>query len=89
VALLVLAGMQAVYWIYTHPVNRYWLEQEKLGGMAEGFFSTGSSRRGHLADPVSTDWKDLRNRWERSHVARAVLGCVALLALVAASTCAR
>jgi hypothetical protein len=41
VALLVLAGMQAVYWIYTHPVNRYWLEQEKLGGMAEGFFLDG------------------------------------------------
>jgi len=30
VALLGLIGMQAVYWIFTHPVNKYWLQGERL-----------------------------------------------------------
>jgi len=29
VALLSLIGMQAVYWIVTHPVNKVWAERER------------------------------------------------------------
>src|SRR5262245_15874498 len=29
-ALLGLVAMQAVYWLFTHPVNRFWLKDEKL-----------------------------------------------------------
>lgn len=29
VALLGLIGMQAVYWLFTHPVNKFWIEGDK------------------------------------------------------------
>ena len=45
VALLGLAGMQAVYWIFTHPVNRFWLKGESLGRAGAGFFSFASSSK--------------------------------------------
>ena len=35
VALLGLIGMQAVYWLFTHPVNKFWLQGEKLSGFSE------------------------------------------------------
>ena len=44
VGLLGLIGMQAVYWIFTHPVNRFWLRGEKLGSFGSGFFSIGAKR---------------------------------------------
>jgi hypothetical protein len=30
VALITFVGMQAVYWIVTYPVNKFWLKSEKL-----------------------------------------------------------
>jgi hypothetical protein len=85
VALLGLLGMQAAYWILTHPVNGFWLEGERLGALGSGFFSFGSercsSRRGETR-PVA--WTDLRNRWEYSHVVRAGLSAVSFFALVIA-----
>jgi hypothetical protein len=82
-AVLGLIGMQAVYWLFTHPVNKFWLEGVRLSGLGSGFFSLGSARRtgGHRAtDPV--DWRDLRDRWEYSHVVRAGLSAVSLTALI-------
>jgi hypothetical protein len=35
VALLGLIGMQAVCWLFTHPVNKSWLQGEKLSGFSE------------------------------------------------------
>ena len=75
VALLGLIGMHAVYWLFTHPVNSFWLRGEKLSGAGAGFFSLGSSSD-------AADWRRLRDRWEYSHVARAALGFVSLVALV-------
>ena len=47
VALLGLVGMQAVYWLFVHPVNQFWLQGEQLSGVGAGFFSLASaSRRG-------------------------------------------
>ena len=85
-ALLGLAGMQAVYWLFTHPVNRFWVEGEDLGRFGSGFFSFGESRSRLGNDPSPPDWTQLRNRWEYSHVARAGLSLVSLLALVVAIT---
>ncbi len=82
VTLLGLISMQAIYWLVTHPVNRFWLEGEQLSGVGSAFFSFGVSRsrlRNHPAD-----WTELRNRWEYSHLARAVVAMLSLICLVTA-----
>jgi hypothetical protein len=81
-ALVLLAVAHAVYWIVTHPVNRVWVRGEKLGRLGGGFFAVGQ-RRG-AAECARDDWTALRDRWEYSHVARAVLAFASLVALLAA-----
>jgi hypothetical protein len=85
VALLGLIGMQAAYWVFTHPVNRVWLKGEKLGVFSSGFFSFASkrqkARREGLSEP---DWTELRDRWEYSHVIRAGFAFVSFVAIVLA-----
>jgi hypothetical protein len=82
VALLGLIAMHAVYWIVTHPVNKFWLQQENLGGFGSGFFSFGANQSGPSAE--ARPWTALRDRWEYSHVARAGFACVSLIALLIA-----
>jgi hypothetical protein len=84
VALLGLIGMQATYWLFTHPVNKFWLQGQKLGGLGSGFFSLGANRSRPLSKSRAVDWTDLRNRWEYSHVARASLAFASLTTLVIA-----
>jgi hypothetical protein len=84
-ALLGLIGMHAVYWLFTHPVNNFWLQNERLSSLGSGFFSLGSSKQGrHQSDSHPVDWTDLRDRWEYSHVARAGLALLSFIALVIA-----
>ena len=80
VGLLGLIGMQAVYWLFTHPVNKFWLQDEKLSGFGSSFFSFGTSKE--ETRPVR--WTELRDRWEYSHVVRAGFAFVSLLALLIA-----
>ena len=82
-ALFGLIGMQAVYWLRTHPVNKFWLQDEKLGGLGAGFFSFGTPKE--TTRPVG--WTELRDRWEYSHVARAGLVFTSFVALVIATAC--
>jgi hypothetical protein len=85
VALLGLIGMEAVYWLFTHPVNKFWLQGEKLSGFSSSFFSfASSSRPSRQSETHPVDWTDLRDRWEYSHVVRAGLSAVSLIALVIA-----
>jgi hypothetical protein len=85
VALLGLLSMHAVYWLFTHPVNNFWLQGEKLSGLGSGFFSLGSaSKRGGQSATGAVDWTALRDRWEYSHVARAGLAFLSFIALVIA-----
>jgi ABC-type amino acid transport system permease subunit len=79
-ALLLLIGMHAVYWLFTHPVNNFWLQGEKLSRLGSGFFSLAAASKGGPTRPV--DWTDLRDRWEYSHVARAGLAFLSFIALV-------
>lgn len=72
-----LAAMHAVYWVVTHPINKFWLRDEKLGPAGTGFFALGSGTQ-------AADWRAMRDRWEYSHVARAALSFVSLLALALA-----
>jgi hypothetical protein len=76
-ALLVL--VHGLYWLLTHPVNRFWVEGQDLGRLGRGFFgkatATGTE---YTAEEV---WLQRRNRWELSHVLRAIgtAGALALL----------
>ena len=36
--------MQAVYWLFTHPVNKFWVEGENLDRFSSRFFSFGANR---------------------------------------------
>ena len=85
VALLGLIGMQALYWLLTHPVNKFWLRDENLSGLSAGFFSFASTRGpGRQSEARPANWTDVRDRWEYSHVVRAGLSAVSLIALVIA-----
>ena len=77
-ALAALLAMHGIYWLMTHPVNKFWLAGQPVRGAGGGFFAFGpqSRRRG--------DWRNLRDQWEMSHVIRAVLTLVALSLLLAA-----
>jgi Domain of unknown function (DUF1772) len=83
-ALLGLIGMQVVYWLFTHPVNKFWLHDQKLSGLGSGFFSLGADQSRPQNETGLADWTNLRDRWEYSHVARAGLGLASLTALVIA-----
>ena len=80
VAAVAIVAMHGVYWLITHPVNKFWLQGQKLGAAGSGFFSFAS---GGDAGRVA-DWTVLRDRWEYSHVARAVLAIISLVALLIA-----
>lgn len=75
-ALLALIVAHAVYWLVTHPVNKFWLRDEELAAPGARFFAAGGIARG--------DWTRLRDRWEYSHVARALLTFAAFVALAVA-----
>jgi hypothetical protein len=69
--------MQVVFWIMTQPVNKYWLQNTELSGVAERYFETGSAAS-------ATEWTIMRDRWERSHVFRAAASVLAALLLISA-----
>jgi hypothetical protein len=83
VALLGLIGMQIVYWIFVHPVNKVWLQGETLSSVGSGFFACSRSRTQTGAQ--APEWTQLRNRWEYAQVARAGLAVVSVIVLVIAS----
>lgn len=63
-SLALLSMSHLTYWLFTHPVNGFWLKDVDLTGLGGAFFSTFT--------PTNTnDWTKLRDVWEYSHVARA------------------
>ena len=76
-ALVGLVAMQATYWLVVHPVNKHWMAGEPVSASAVAFFGSGAKPDGR-----KPDWTELRDRWERGHLLRAVLTGVSLLALV-------
>ncbi|HEY9826729.1 MAG TPA: hypothetical protein V6D19_14890 [Stenomitos sp.] len=79
-ALMGIIGMQVVYWLFTHPVNQFWVEGAKLSDIGSSFFAFGMKKE----RPPSADWLKLRDQWEYSHVARAGFALISLIALVIA-----
>jgi hypothetical protein len=79
-AALGMIGMQIIFWIYTQPANRFWLQSVTLGDVGKGFFAAGQSR----SDNSAADWRRLRDRWEYSHIVRAGLVFLSFLFLLLA-----
>jgi hypothetical protein len=80
-ALGLLLAMHLTYWIVTHPVNNFWLKETDVTGAGAVFFSLFSSHA-----ESGADWSKLRDVWEYSHIARAVLGMLSLISLLIAVT---
>ena len=80
-AFVALLAMHAVFWFVTQPTNRFWLRNQQLGKAGSKFFGVDPAGR---MEPSQIEWKRLRDRWEHSHIARAVLSMIALIALVVA-----
>ncbi|HWR16882.1 MAG TPA: hypothetical protein VN577_18790 [Terriglobales bacterium] len=78
------AGMvatQMVFWVVTQPTNRFWLKHGQLSGRGARFFGVQQTQQPSFITEKA-DWRELRNKWEYSHMARAVLSAIALVALV-------
>ncbi len=82
--LVALVFMHAAYWVLIHPVNKFWLKGMQLEGAAGGFFSLDPLKQRAAPADNGEAWKGLRDRWEYSHLLRAVLSVVALIALITA-----
>jgi hypothetical protein len=76
-ALAALVAVQVIFWTMTQPVNKYWLQNTELSRVATRFFETGSAAS-------AGDWTVMRDRWERSHVLRAIASVLAVLLLTTA-----
>jgi hypothetical protein len=81
---LALLVMHALYWTLTHPVNNVWVHGQRLNRAGAAFFAVGAEKQ---SNPSSNrDWTRLRDRWEHSHVARALCAMLSLIVLVTAAT---
>lgn len=81
-ALLTLLVMHGIYWVLIHPVNKVWLKDQKLAGAGAAFFAIRVTDKPEPS--ADQDWTVLRDRWEYSHVARAVLAMLSLIAVATA-----
>jgi hypothetical protein len=75
-AFIAMLAMHAAYWLLTHPVNNFWVQGFQPGRLGASFFGFDPLRRS--TDAGNPEWTALRDRWEFSHVARAVLGVLGL-----------
>lgn len=83
---IALLAMHAAYWFITHPVNKFWLRDQELGRAGGGFFAFDPRGRGRGESDGDGDdlWIHYRNRWEYSHIVRALLALIALVVLTVA-----
>ena len=83
VGFIAIVAMHAVYWIVTHPVNEFWLKNQDLNKLGAGFFGVDSTKTPAKRNGEDV-WKRFRNRWEYSHVLRALLSAISLISLIIA-----
>src|SRR6266496_1993187 len=77
-AFLAVVGMQAIFWLVTQPANRFWLKNQQLSRSGARFFAVDREKQSAEGETSNQDWRQLRDRWEYSHVARAALSGIAL-----------
>ncbi|KAA3449647.1 DUF1772 domain-containing protein [Mesorhizobium sp. SARCC-RB16n] len=78
-SLFLLAAQHATYWLVTHPVNNFWVQDVAVSRSGVAFFSMFARKR-------DGDWKDFRNIWEMSHVVRASFAMSSLTSIAVAAT---
>lgn len=78
-AFIALGLMHLIFWLMTQPVNKLWLASETLSPASARFFSANTAGERDTSIP---DWTTLRDRWEFSHVLRAVLAGTAFVLLL-------
>jgi hypothetical protein len=77
-AFIAAVATQILFWAVVQPVNRVWLKSIPLDPAGKRFFGTNAATR------ETSDWTQLRDRWELGHLARAVTATAAfVLTLVA------
>jgi hypothetical protein len=82
VSFVALLSVHVIFWIVTQPVNRFWLKAQQLTPLGQRFFSSDTSRVPPAqAETESLDWRQMRDCWEYSHLARAVLSTIAFIFL--------
>jgi hypothetical protein len=81
-ALAGLVGMQVIFWVLTQPVNKYWMQGQKLNAAGQRFFSSRKALKPANQPTGRPLWIALRNRWELSHAIRAICALVSFLAIV-------
>jgi hypothetical protein len=82
-ALASMTAMHLIFWLVTQPVNKVWLRDQEMAGAGTIFFNR-SQNMPHAAK--AADWTALRDRWEYSHIARAVFAMLGLICLAIAMT---
>ena len=83
-AFIALAAMHAVFWFVTQPTNRFWLKNQEMSKAGSRFFAVDQLNQSASNENGDQDWKRFRDRWEYSHLVRAVLSGIALIAVVVA-----
>jgi hypothetical protein len=85
-AFIALLLMHAVFWFVTQPTNRYWLRSQKLSRAGAKFFAVNRTVQSErdITDNNNMEWQHFRDRWEYSHVVRAILSVIALIAITIA-----
>jgi hypothetical protein len=73
--------MQLVFWTVTQPVNRHWVAGLPLSGAARSFFSAGQGAHQTVIDDSCVRFRD---RWEYSHIVRAIFAAISLIAVTIA-----
>ena len=71
-------------WLVTQPTNRFWLKHEQLSEAGAKFFAVHKAQTSSEGSRANEDWRQLRDKWEYSHVIRTLLSGIALIALVIA-----
>jgi len=80
---LALVSMHVIFWAVTQPVNKFWLKAQQLTSLGRRFFSADANPAALQADNELQDWRRMRDRWEYSHLVRALLSLIAFIAISA------
>jgi hypothetical protein len=82
VAFVAITAMHVVYWLVTHPVNRFWMTGA-AAGVAGRLFSFSLMQRSKTGE-AKDQWEQLRDTWEHSHMIRTVLAAMSFVSLIVA-----
>lgn len=79
-ALRICSALRGYACLMSNPVNKVWLKDQKFDSRSSRLFSLGQKG----TDSRQLNWAELRDRWEYSHVVRAIFSMVSFIALVTA-----